>query len=339
MNKICDLSPLQGMPLIVLNCENNSLQDLTPLRGMPLTELNCSHNPLYDLTCLSELPLQRLICVRNRITDLTPVRNMPLVTLDCRQNHLTDLAPIAGLPLQHLSCGGNPLTSLRPLRGLPLRDLAMEGIPLTTENQEILLELPLCHLSGDLSEPMLTMLRTHSTLQGINHHTVAYVKALGTTLLQALSAWQQADTAPDRCPALYDYATACGTSHYLALPFRLSRPDAESFCRYYGGILACPATVEQHQALCAYLTQIIYYNNEFAEVSYHLGLAPDLVSGAFHWLSNEPYHWHRWLRPDGERSTPAGLPLFVVPMSLDATYWWRDPNPHACHYSVIEWIE
>ena len=35
--KVADLSPLEGMPLVVLDCAFTKVSDLSPLKGMKLT--------------------------------------------------------------------------------------------------------------------------------------------------------------------------------------------------------------------------------------------------------------------------------------------------------------
>ena len=126
----------------------------------------------------------------------------------------------------------NPLASLCPLRGMTIEDLGIDGIALSEENVQTVLELPLRHLACDWSEQALCLLRTHPTLEGMNHHTITYVRHMCEIMREALAAWRHAATGARR-PSLLQYATPCGGMRYLALPMRLSRPDAEAFSRFY----------------------------------------------------------------------------------------------------------
>ena len=269
-NAIDDLSPLAGMPLEDLICEGIQFCDLTPLHGLPLRLLYCSRNRVADLSALTGMPLLELFCAHNRITDLAPLRGMSLITLYCQNNNIDDLSPIAGLPLRRLHCGDNPITSLLPLRGMHIEELGIENIPLHTKNVPLLWNLPLRHLICDFMPAALALLQSHTTLKGMNHHNIAYLRDMGERFSEVLGDWQQG--AGPGNTTLQSTATASGSERYLSMPFRMSRRQAESFSRYCGGTLACPATAEQFQALLDYLATVIYPGSE---LYYHLGLTID----------------------------------------------------------------
>ena len=337
VNSIRDLSPLAGAPLGQLYCDQNAIRDLSPLRALPLHVLNCSANPIEQFAAIAGLPLQQLICAHTRITDLAPLRDMPLVRVTCPGNHVTDLSPLAGKPLQQLSCGDNPITSLQPLSGMPLADLAIEGIPLNQENTQVLQGLPLQHLCCDFTASALTLLQTHPTLLGLNHHTRTYLRAMADALLQAIDAWRHGAAGNDGQHALHHFATACGDVRYLVLPFHLTRHDAEDFCRYCGGTLACPSTAEQYQALLAYLAGTRYPDS--LPLCYHLGLTADPATGNYRWLSGASYQWHHWLAKDGLPPPPTAIPGFVGRLRYEYVSWEWTSNADARYYVAMEWPE
>ena len=334
-NHIQELAPLRGMPLRELYCSGNCIQELAPLRGMPLIILNCAHNQIAELTPLAGMPLQHLACAGNRITEISPLHGMPLTTLDCQENAIADLSPLAGLPLRSLTCRENPLTSLAPLRGMAIEDLEIDGIPYTADNLRVVQAMPLQHLAGDLSEAAWELLHTHDTLEGMNHHSVAYVRAIYPLLRQAVTAWR--DAVPEDRPALEQYATACGTARYLALPIRMTRQEAEAFSRYYGGMLACPATSAHYQALHAYLLPLLYHGRCLVDTAYHLGLVYAPALGTFHWLSGAAYQWQQWFNLLDQRPRKAGTACFLPNQTLEGACWQWYPNPSARLYVVIEW--
>ena len=336
-NKIEELAPLRGIPLQILHCSNNRILNLSPLRGMPLQRLFCAANRITDLSPLRDMPLQCLSCAFNRIVDLSPLHDLPLTVLDCRENAITDLTPVTGLPLISLACGANPLTSLRPLAGMAIEDLDIEGIPLTPENVQVIRTLPLTHLECELTDSAAPELLTATTLLGVNNHTVAFVRAQQEILSQALAVWRHPDADKLPRPDLQRAATARGSVRYLALPLRFSRGEAEAFSRYYGGILACPATVEEFHALYAYLASIMYRENNHYATYYHLGIVADPGRDTLRWLSGAPYQWQNWSQPHEERPTPTATPYFVMLDSAVASRWWWNPNPHARFYTVIQW--
>jgi Leucine-rich repeat (LRR) protein len=125
---LSNLSPLQGMPLISLDCGYTGVSDLTPLQGMPLTSLVVQHTRITDLSPLKGMPLTVLkMRYSERVSDLLPLAGMPLVTLDLAGTGVTDLSPLQGMPLANLECGAAGITDLSPLKELPLKQLICTG--------------------------------------------------------------------------------------------------------------------------------------------------------------------------------------------------------------------
>ncbi|MGP0062343.1 MAG: protein kinase domain-containing protein [Isosphaeraceae bacterium] len=117
---VFDLSPLQGMPLTALNIEHLSVTDLTPLKGMPLRMLNACYTPVADLSPLTGMPLEKLVIHGTKATDLSPLKGLPLTILNCSWIGVSDLSPLKGMPLVSLSCAGNPASDLSPLKDMKL---------------------------------------------------------------------------------------------------------------------------------------------------------------------------------------------------------------------------
>ena len=138
-------------------------------------------------------------------------------------------------------------------------------------------------------------------------------------------------------PDLRQYATACGSVRYLAIPFRLSRDEAEACSRYYGGVPACPATMEEFQALYDYLAPLMYREHYHVSTYYHLGIVPDPEQGALHWLSGAPYRWQSWSRPMPIVPTTAATPFIAMLDSASISRWWWHPDPYARFYTVMQW--
>jgi hypothetical protein len=68
--KLFDLSPLFGISLTKLYCDNTQVSDLSPLRGMPLTVLSCHFTPVSDLSPLHEC--KNLTSLNITSTKVTP---------------------------------------------------------------------------------------------------------------------------------------------------------------------------------------------------------------------------------------------------------------------------
>ena len=256
--------------------------------------------------------------------------------LACQHNAISDLSPIAGLPLEYLNCGDNPLESLYPLRGMAIEDLAIDGIPLTAENVRIVRELPLRHLASDWSEQALTMLHTHPTLEGMNHHTMTYVRHMGEVIREALAAWRHGATDARR-PPLVQYATPCEDVCYLAFPVRLPRADAEAFSRFYGGRLAAPATEAQFRELHAYLFPLIYRRDNHV-TSYHLDVAFADTTRHCDQRAGTPYQWRQWgFVHDGCPPLTSESPYFFMQPTVELSTWHWDARFRSEHFVVLEW--
>jgi hypothetical protein len=116
--KLTDLSPLAGLHLTHLDCNNNGrLVDLSPLTGMPLKELRVQHTRVRELGPVAGSQLEHLNCSHTSVGDLAPLKGMPLVTLYLDDTKVTDLTPLRGMPLKLLNVRN---LALRPDRDGPV---------------------------------------------------------------------------------------------------------------------------------------------------------------------------------------------------------------------------
>ncbi|MGA2621848.1 MAG: SUMF1/EgtB/PvdO family nonheme iron enzyme, partial [Thermoguttaceae bacterium] len=130
-NKLCDLSPLKGMPLTLLSLYNTRVSDLSPLEGMPLKDLRCQSTPLSDLSPLKGMPLTDLSCDNTPLHDLSPLKGMPLKRLSCGCTAVSDLSPLKVMPLTLLFCGSTPVSDLSPLEGRNLTEINFTPMNIT----------------------------------------------------------------------------------------------------------------------------------------------------------------------------------------------------------------
>jgi hypothetical protein len=76
-SKLSDLSPLEGMELMLLYCFGTQVSDLSPLKGMKLTGLYCTGTQVSNLSPLKGMKLTGLYCTGTRVSDLSPLSSMP----------------------------------------------------------------------------------------------------------------------------------------------------------------------------------------------------------------------------------------------------------------------
>jgi serine/threonine protein kinase len=131
-SNLTDLSPLKGLRITELSCNENCIESLEPLRGMALTYLNCAKNLIKSLDPLKGMPLQFLECTGNQISDLEAVREMPLKTLRITSNQIKDLEPLSNLSLTRLFMNGNKISSLEPLKGRSLITIDIRENPVSS---------------------------------------------------------------------------------------------------------------------------------------------------------------------------------------------------------------
>jgi len=121
--QLADLSPLKGLPLVILYCEYTSVADLTPLRGMSLWQLSIRGTEVSDLSPLAELRLRWLDCGETPVSDLSPLRELPLYNLSIDKSSVSDLSPLQGMQIAELQLNGTAVSDLSPLMGMPLSHL------------------------------------------------------------------------------------------------------------------------------------------------------------------------------------------------------------------------
>jgi Leucine-rich repeat (LRR) protein len=109
--------------------EKGSLADLSPLKGLPLTWLYCQNNPVRDLSPLKGMPLVALSCGGTQVSDLSPLAGMRLTVLSCNDTAVSSLSPLAGMPLSVLWCNNTKVTDFSPLRSTPLMELRCDFVP------------------------------------------------------------------------------------------------------------------------------------------------------------------------------------------------------------------
>jgi Leucine-rich repeat (LRR) protein len=128
--QVSDLSPLQGLLLTRFNCFGTRVSDLSPLRGMPLTQFNCGATLVTDLSTLRGMPLEFLQFHGTAVADLSPLTGMKLRSIDLYSTKVVDLTPLKQMPIYHLWCQNRAITDLSPLKEMPLlRDLACDFNP------------------------------------------------------------------------------------------------------------------------------------------------------------------------------------------------------------------
>jgi formylglycine-generating enzyme required for sulfatase activity/serine/threonine protein kinase len=108
-DNVCDISPVRALVgLKALNCSGSDdgkgiLSDLSPLAGMTLTELGCNDCKVSNLSPLKGMPLTELRCGATQVSDLSPVKGMPLEFLECSETTVFDLSPLESCKsLKHL---------------------------------------------------------------------------------------------------------------------------------------------------------------------------------------------------------------------------------------------
>jgi hypothetical protein len=192
--KLSDLTPLRGLRLTHLGCEENPVADLSPLRGMPLTNLTAGDTRISDLSPLRGMRLKGLTLQGTGVTDLSPLKGMPLEWLDLFfAAGVSDISPLEGMPLGYLNLSGLPVSNLpvlagmkslrrlflesmpvsdlTPLRGLGLKELCVKGTKVTDLSP--IKGLPLQKLQLDYRADHEKLLRSLRGLESINDKPVA----------------------------------------------------------------------------------------------------------------------------------------------------------------------
>jgi Leucine-rich repeat (LRR) protein len=125
--RLKDLSPLRGLKLKSLRTFWFGGSDLTPLQGMPLEVLQLRNSAeIADLSPLKGMQLKSLDIdgqAGAKVSDLSPLKGMPLTSLAVGNHPVADLTPLQGMALEYLNIQGTAVKDLSPLRGLPLKTI------------------------------------------------------------------------------------------------------------------------------------------------------------------------------------------------------------------------
>jgi hypothetical protein len=132
--RLSDLTPLRGLRLQRLKCEESQVSELEPLRGMPLELLHCGGTRVNSLSPLEGMQLVSLTIQQTPVSDLNPLRGMPLKCLDLYEvGGVADLLPLNGMPLEYLNATGAAVIDLAPVTSLKsLQVLLLDGTRITT---------------------------------------------------------------------------------------------------------------------------------------------------------------------------------------------------------------
>ena len=170
--RLVDLSPLQGLPLLELDCYCNPIRTLKPLTGMQLRKLWCSYSSVSDLTPLTGMPLSRLNLHTTLVTDLTPVSACPIKEMNVADTPVSNISALKDMKLDSLFCERSSVADLSPLVDMPLSALDVTNTPVVDLSP--LKRLPLKWLQCDFrSERDAAILRSIKSLVTINGKPVA----------------------------------------------------------------------------------------------------------------------------------------------------------------------
>jgi hypothetical protein len=133
---VADITPLKALPCLrrltlasSSPAQKGALSNLSPLRGLPLAWLYCQNNPIRDLAPLHGMSLAALSVGFTLVSDLSPLAGMKLAVLSINDTPVSDLTPLAGMPLTVLWCNNARITDLSPLRDMPLKELRCDFVP------------------------------------------------------------------------------------------------------------------------------------------------------------------------------------------------------------------
>jgi serine/threonine protein kinase len=91
-----DLTPIEGLPLIIVDVAATSVADLTPIQNMDLETLDVGLTQVSELPPLKNSHLTFFSCWGTQISDISALRGMPLKKFACAFSRVSDISPLAG---------------------------------------------------------------------------------------------------------------------------------------------------------------------------------------------------------------------------------------------------
>lgn len=113
-----------------LVADNQRIWDLSPLEGLPLVRLSVCNNPVADIAPLARCPALNFLSIEETgVSDLTPLGGLTgLKSLDASFTSVRDLSPLAGGNVQSLILIETPVEAYGALAQLPLDKLVLYGV-------------------------------------------------------------------------------------------------------------------------------------------------------------------------------------------------------------------
>ena len=134
--RIHDLTPLQNLPLEILDLRRSSIADISPLRGMALRELYLWQSRVQDLSTLTTLQLEVLDASETPLATLAGINFSKMRLLRLGHTAISDISPLAGSPVDTLHFDAVNVTNVEAL--LECKKLRWAIIPRATRNVDLL---------------------------------------------------------------------------------------------------------------------------------------------------------------------------------------------------------
>lgn len=128
--RLCDITPLRGLPVHTLDLSSSLVADVSPLARMPLASLSLRGTKVRNIGALSSLPLTQLDLSQSLVEDISPLANVDsLAELNLSGLLVRDIAPLGRLQLRKLNLSYTSTKDVRVLRGMPLQELNLKNTP------------------------------------------------------------------------------------------------------------------------------------------------------------------------------------------------------------------
>ncbi|MCM8528862.1 MAG: serine/threonine protein kinase, partial [Lentisphaeraceae bacterium] len=124
-----NIDVLNGMPLEHLTMVNTQVSNLTPLKGAPLVELRLRNNNISDISALEGMKLRVVSIINCPVENISPLKGMLIERLNIERTLVSNLFPLKGMQLKYLNANNTRVKNINGLKDMPLRSLLLNSSP------------------------------------------------------------------------------------------------------------------------------------------------------------------------------------------------------------------
>lgn len=162
-----DISPLKGLPLVIVDLHDSHVTSIDALAGMTIQQIDLSNTGVSDVSVLSEMPLVNAYFNGCPIKAAPKLTGAPADCFDFTDTPLEDLSGLAGATVTNLYLVHTKVKDLAPLKNARIQSIWLNDAPV--EDCSPLAFLPAVSVTLEGTKVSdISCFKSHPTLQRLH---------------------------------------------------------------------------------------------------------------------------------------------------------------------------